>query len=669
MIILKKMNEAKFVFQNIPPVTLHLSEETTTSSLCISNMEDIEHHFKNFVEIFLVEVYRCKICAFTCSLKIKMNSHIEDLHKPKANDQPSKKLTGTCHTEHDSSYSTDVDMDTESKAEDIIVDNLERMSFLLPMYRMLHNISPVSCEMGLGGHNDNLHAADACEVSTLFEVESTPFQLDGPHSVASGPQPSPVGTAVPEDDEEAQSEHLMSLGLCRISNNNKTHTVNLEANDDHVILKKQRQLSKKKRSENQCSDNAENSQTGSKNERYICKMCKLDLKSKDIYHLHLNCHDRDTGFKCMYCSSCMTEWNLMEQHLKGHNTKRSTYSCSFCKKVFTKQKAWKLHEVTHQQKPDLFYCSKCPSFYSSENVRDLHSACHYENAFKCTECDFTDETWTKVYKHLCNHDSSIKPHGCTDCDKRFFRMVMCFFLQHEMELFSAFVRVELKEHMAKHNEARPFLCQFCGRTFKYRRQVNKHRRQVHQKTKEKRENENDVTSKRHEEKEPQTKTKKSNKEFVCSICTRKCSSKLALQRHMGTHTGIKPFHCQHCDYKTRLKASLIQHMRIHTGEKPFKCTICQYASIDASSLRRHSRTHSTEKPYKCQLCSYSCIQKKSLDLHVRRHHTGETFGCHLCIYSSPDKQLLQKHLKKHQKEMEESLRSIQTTSGVEPFTT
>ncbi|XP_067857874.1 oocyte zinc finger protein XlCOF6 [Heptranchias perlo] len=653
MIILKKMNEARFVFQNIQPVTLHLSEETTTSSLCVSNMEGIERQFTNFVEIFLVEVYRCKICAFTCSLKIKMNSHIADLHKSKASDQLSKKMTGTCHTEHDSTYNTEVDMDTESKvAEDIIVDNLERMSFLLPMYRMLHNISPVSCEMGLGGHNDNLHAADTCEVSTLFEGESTPFQLDEPHPVASGPQPSAVGTAVPgmcEDDEEAQSEHLMSLGLCRISNNNnKTHTVSLEAycqkaDVGHASPKKQRQLSKKRHSENLCSNNAENTQTVLRNEHYFCKLCKLDLKTKDIYNLHLNCHDGDTCFKCTYCSSCTSEWNLMEKHLKSHNAERWTYSCSFCKKVFTRQNAWKLHEVTHRQKPGLFYCSKCPSFYSSENVRDLHSACHYEDVFKCTQCDFTDKAWSKVYKHLCNHDSSIKPHGCTECDKRFFRIV------------------ELKEHMAKHNGARPFLCQFCGRTFKYRRQMNKHRRQVHQKTKEKRrENENGLTSRRHEEKEPRIKTKKPNKEFVCNICTRKCSSKLALQRHMGTHTGIKPFHCQHCDYKTRLKASLIQHMRIHTGEKPFKCTICQYASIDASSLRRHSRTHSTEKPYKCQLCSYSCIQKKSLDLHVRRHHTGETFGCHLCVYSSPDKQLLQKHLKKHQKEMEESLRSIQT---------
>ncbi|XP_069769591.1 oocyte zinc finger protein XlCOF6 isoform X2 [Narcine bancroftii] len=652
MIILKKMSETGFIFHSIHPVPLHLSEETTSSHLCTNNMEGIDSEFKNFVEVFLVEVYRCKICTFTSSLKIKMNSHMEGLHKPKDNDQISKKLTDD-HTE-DSSYNPELDMESETKAgEDIIVDNLERMSFLLPMYRMLHNISPVSCEMGLGGRGDHLHASNTCEVSTLFEGEPESFHLDGTQPVASERQSSPGVPGICEDDEEAQSEHLMSLGLCRISNSNKVHTLNVgnhfpNASSNRVIRKK---LRKKKRSENRCFSEAGGPETEMQNQYYSCNLCKLDLKSKDTYNIHMTCHDGVASFKCIHCNSCTTEWKMMQKHLKSHNVERWAYHCSFCSKVFTKQNSWKLHEVTHQQQPGLYHCPKCPSFYPSEIVRDLHSACHAGGAFKCTQCDFTDEAWSEVYKHLCNHENCVKMHKCLKCDQRFLRTI------------------ELKEHMAKHKESRSFLCQLCGRTFKCRQQKNKHHRQAHQKTTVKRRVvENPPTRRRHEEKEHQIKKKKVSKEFACNICTRKCSSKLALQRHMGTHTGIKPFHCQHCDYKTRLKASLIQHMRIHTGEKPFKCTICQYASIDASSLRRHSRTHSTEKPYKCQLCSYSCIQKKSLDLHVRRHHTGERFGCHFCDYTSPDKQLLQKHLKKHQKEMEESLRSIETAPIVESFT-
>nr|XP_061835218.1 zinc finger and SCAN domain-containing protein 20-like isoform X1 [Nerophis lumbriciformis] len=134
--------------------------------------------------------------------------------------------------------------------------------------------------------------------------------------------------------------------------------------------------------------------------------------------------------------------------------------------------------------------------------------------------------------------------------------------------------------------------------------------------------------------------------FICSLCHRKFSSKVTLQRHLGVHSGDKPFSCPHCSYRSRLKESLLQHIRTHTGEKPYKCVECSYASIDRSSLLRHSRTHSLEKPYKCQHCDYRSIQKKSLDLHARRHHTGETFPCQQCEYSSPDRQLLLRHTRR-----------------------
>ncbi|NP_001039107.1 novel zinc finger protein [Xenopus tropicalis] len=209
---------------------------------------------------------------------------------------------------------------------------------------------------------------------------------------------------------------------------------------------------------------------------------------------------------------------------------------------------------------------------------------------------------------------------------------------------------QLKAHLAKHKKRGSVSCPLCEQTFTSNYQMNRHQKHVHhkQKTRE------SVKKKKTEDHIVAVEASVSAKplkipvrEFTCNICSRKCSSKLALQRHMGVHAGDKPFQCQQCEYKTRLKASLIQHMRVHTGEKPFKCKLCSYASIDASSLRRHIRTHTSEKPYKCQQCSYSCIQKKSLDLHVRRHHTGEMFECSFCHYSSPDKQLLQKHTKKH----------------------
>ncbi|XP_055509651.1 oocyte zinc finger protein XlCOF6 isoform X2 [Leucoraja erinacea] len=593
MIILKKMNDSGFDFQNIPPVSLRLSDETTTARLCTGLTEGIEDEFKSLVEVFLVEVYCCKICAFTSSLKVKMNSHMEGLHRRKAGDGGSKMAGANGGGEEgDVSYVPELEMESKANVgEDSMGDNLERMSFLLPMYGMLHNISPVSCELAARG--DCLHA----------------------------PEPSFEGETAEEAGDEAQSEHLMSLGLCRISGGGGGSRVEStgpgNAGGDH-----RRKLGKKRRGE---------AGTRSRGGRYLCRSCELELGSKTTYNLHMDCHDEAGSFRCVHCPWLASEWLAMQRHLDTHGAQRWPYRCPTCSKVFTRHSSWKSHQLTHTHQAAPYHCPKCPAFYPSELLRDSHAACHAEGAFKCTQCDFTDESWSVVDAHLCSHDSSLKTHMCLESGQSFLR------------------GAALKDQESEHKDSLLFPCHFCGQAYKSRRQRNKHHRQVHRKVPERRRvKENNPASGRREEKGPRAKERKVGKGFSCSICTRRCSSKLALQRHMGTHTGIKPFHCQHCDYKTRLKASLVQHMRVHTGEKPFRCTVCQYASIDGSSLKRHSRTHSTEKPYKCHLCSYSCIQKKSLDLHVRRHHTGERFGCGSCDYSSADKQLLHKHLRKHQ---------------------
>lgn len=299
----------------------------------------------------------------------------------------------------------------------------------------------------------------------------------------------------------------------------------------------------------------------------------------------------------------------------------------------------------HDQKSEVFLCTKCPLSFESESVRNLHVTCHNEDVFKCCQCGLVEQEWSKIYEHLCHHDSSLKPFICRTRSKRIF------------------TKAQVKAHSSKHKKHKLLTCSSCNFIFKNIHQMNRHQKRIHpkennkgyKKEKEKVENQNRVLVPEGSV-NPQSIPKR---EFSCDICDRKCSSKLALQRHMGVHAGEKPFHCSHCEYKTRLKASLTQHIRVHTGEKPFKCELCSYASIDASSLRRHIRTHTSEKPYKCQHCSYSCIQKKSLDLHIRRHHTGEMFKCSLCQYSTPDKQLLHKHTKKHHANEDPQLSSKQ----------
>lgn len=649
------MSDDKYTCRSIQPVTLHLTEEKTTSRLYVDTAEGFEIPLADLVEVFLVEVYRCKICQFTSSLRNKISTHLTDLHEPTANRlQLNCSQTSAEQAPGSVTYRLGDDMNNDNKEhEENMDENLERMSFLLPVYRMLHNLSPESCDMSLSTHSDGLHVGHTCEVSTLFEAESGPFHLDAPSSVESMQLPCPgesPKTKEHKDEEEAQSEHLMSLGLCRISSMKAQSlggsTTKHKADADQNCHKKPRKIKAKDFRGSQPLSNNDGSSVHINKKRYICSLCSLESSSKIHHEIHFKCHDAVDRFKCYFCGCCMTEWKEMEKHVDNHTSVQGSYRCVTCGEFFITKSLLRMHKTRHCEKLSLFRCTKCPSFYAAEHVRDLHVACHYNDIFKCPHCDFTDKAWNKTYKHLSTHGFPLRPNPVSVHGRKYRRN-----------------RAELKEHVGKHKGNKPFPCSSCGQTFKYRHLLTKHHRHSHQKQREQ-EQSNESIQDNHMQKVTLRRTRRrdSSEEFACILCNRKCSSKLSLLRHMGIHAEVKPFKCQQCDYETRLKASLIQHMRVHTGEKPFKCDICSYASIDASSLLRHTRTHTKEKPYKCRLCSYSCIQKKSLDLHIRRHHTGETFGCNFCCYTTPDKQLLKAHLKKHHSSMETS--STQLSSGL-----
>ncbi|XP_039609261.1 zinc finger protein 2 [Polypterus senegalus] len=631
------MNQLKYMYQDIQPVALHIPEERTTSRLYSTNVEGIEGQVSNLIEMFLVEVYRCKVCQFTSSLKNKIKSHITNQHEHSV----------TCHPlvcsakeaaplEEDTPYPVQDDINTQNKEnEDTMEENLDRISFLLPMYRMFHNISPQSCDMGFGTNNDGLHVAQTCEVSTLFEEESNQFHLEDTGSVESGTLSCPMSsTCEDQDDEMAQSAHLMSLGLCRISSIKTQHLIG----EGNKSVRQTKESPENHLSEKQIKDGQFISQVtcdGSKEGKdtnFPCSLCNLHFPCKTLLELHVKCHEGEQNFKCLHCSFFSTDWAALEKHLKEHSKQRRFFGCSLCDRSFRTCRIRDKHERKHRRKTSDTQCTTCLIMCSSALERDQHMACHFEDTFKCLHCIFTDKSWSKVYKHLCTTHGQIgKTHACPECDKRFCR------------------KVDIEDQTVPFKNPSQYHCPMCSSIFQNQHQLDLHNSQEHQVRMKKIKRRS--IFKISEEGRPclgSGSHKRGNleKDVMCHLCSRKFSSKLALQRHMGIHSGVKPYECQDCDYKTRLKASLIQHKRIHTGEKPFKCSQCLYASIDASSLRRHSRTHSNEKPYQCQQCTYSCIQKKSLDLHVRRHHTGEVFACNLCRYSSPDKQLLHRHLKK-----------------------
>ncbi|KAL6490251.1 hypothetical protein MHYP_G00005960 [Metynnis hypsauchen] len=639
------MGGIKDAYQDVQPVTLRLAEESVTSHLYSHSAKGIEAHLSTLVEAFLIEVFRCRVCQFTSSQKARISSHVSERHS-----SPSPCTHLSCLEKEDEESLTvgmrvdeegeldqsgsPYDLHSDSKNSEDQMD-MDRMSFL--MYGMLQNISPPPCDIGLSSNSDgNLHVAQTCEVSTLFEEdrhgegseEEAVFQLEDTRDGLPGPLSTGMACTEDQDEEMAQSAHLMTLGLCRISSTKCPSQPAPLVSRLALTAGGQDALDASADDKQPLLTTTELQKQAEEDGGLSCVLCQVNMVSHSLLEVHLKCHDGEQGFKCPRCSWATVEWVNMERHWRGHGRRRSSkpHKCAICHRTFRRVDSRDAHEKRHSRhhrtrpkSSPLAQCSLCLEWCHSDKEWEIHQRCHFQGSFKCLYCDFTEKSWKKIHKHILNR------HAQDDPDPDHQNSYHVGPLKLDTQPSSAYPKCLKGESWCQVRKTRV-----------------KHKIVGRKKSEEEKKDGVRLTEKMREGgKVPK------RKEFCCTLCNKKFSTKLTMRRHMGIHQGDKPFECPHCHYCTRLKASLIQHLRIHTGEKPYKCPQCSYASIDRSSLRRHLRTHTQEKPYRCQYCPYSSIQKKSLDLHSRRHHTGESFPCSLCQYSTPDRQLLLRHMRKH----------------------
>lgn len=90
--------------------------------------------------------------------------------------------------------------------------------------------------------------------------------------------------------------------------------------------------------------------------------------------------------------------------------------------------------------------------------------------------------------------------------------------------------------------------------------------------------------------------------FVCLVnnCGRNFKQRSGLFRHKKlVHDNYKPYLCDVCGTRFGRFQLLTVHQRVHTGEKPYKCNIgsCKRAYKQRAHLREHLRVHTGERPY------------------------------------------------------------------------
>ncbi|XP_076600565.1 uncharacterized protein LOC143328933 [Chaetodon auriga] len=561
------MSSVKQRYRDISPVTLQVVGGAVSASLYCGEVEGLSG---GLVEAFLVELYRCKLCQFTCGLKTSISSHLMLRHRPPTLtylEGPDR--GGGAEDREEAGLQREappyqLDLNGESKPGD------EDEEFLL--YNMLDNMSPPTCDISSEG---GLQVAHTCEVSTLFEEESSIFPLKGGPVDLSCPIDHP-----PTQEEMAQSAHLMTLGLCRISATKPpppppppppSASTSQPVHPPPDASPRPSQPNNLKQSE---TAGRQTKTSPSVRRRLPCLLCPLTLTSRRLLDVHVRSHRVTGGFSCICCSWTADSWEELEPHWRSHCRRRRRG-----RRKEQKQEKKKKKKKAATSRP--FSCPVCLRTFRSAASQNTHQ----QTRDGCDQCHHSDQS--DGWRGWLIGRTGAKEEARTDNQTSRPQTGSLPSVAEKRKK----TRRKKKEEEVKEGEETAFCCSLCHRKFSTKLTLRRHLG-IHG----------------------------GAKPFTCPHCSYSSRLKASLLQHLRTHTGEKPYRCAECPYASIDRSSLLRHCRTHSQEKPYRCQHCDYSSIQKKSLDLHARRHHTGEAFPCQQCEYSSPDRQLLLRHVRRHH-------------------------------------------------
>lgn len=336
---------------------------------------------------------------------------------------------------------------------------------------------------------------------------------------------------------------------------------------------------------------------------------KTESSMEDIVH-----NQHSSLIHCELCDKGFINETDLEQHIKTHETLEAS-------EIVETDSDNNVDEDDNDNNDDgisIYVCEHCGRSFKSTIVLKRHQQQVHNTTpddikfYNCDTCEYTSSNKKSLQIHEKNHiQESSYIFNCDECGKGFYS------------------RTTYEEHQLIHNDDKPFQCNLCPATFRYRQGLRLHAK-LHQP---------DYIP-------PQ-------KKHLCELCNKRFSRKQVLLVHMRTHSNAGPqneYVCHICNKSVSSKTYLTVHVRKHTGEKPHVCDLCNKAFISQNYLSVHRRTHTGERPHKCTHCEKRFTQRTTLVVHLRGHTGDRPYPCTYCIKSFASKTMLNSHLKTHAKQ-------------------
>ncbi|KAK9879799.1 hypothetical protein WA026_006859 [Henosepilachna vigintioctopunctata] len=365
-----------------------------------------------------------------------------------------------------------------------------------------------------------------------------------------------------------------------------------------------------------------------------------------------------------------------EPEPKKTKKSKNKHICTYCDKVLRTKKGLKIHERKHindkaksskkepkegrKTRSSKDYCEDVKEEVKSEDIcvdnlleteikdeQDLGVEGENDQGRKeSLDCQFCPKKLTTpagLKIHMRKHtgtDLSV----CEICNKSFTKAS------------------HLKRHQQTHGlaevpatgttkEKKLLQCEFCDRTFKYRKSFNHHMQTEHgvdgddsdvclstiaekaKKEKEEKQNrstdadtvETDDDSKFDKDDElfpsPSDK-KRPTKVHTCHVCQTEFTRANHLTRHMILHRAVLIHKCTQCDNAYATEEHLKKHVEEGHVNKPYACTMCNKQFSRGEHLIRHLKTHQNlngEEDLKCAICEKTFTRSDHLARHTKVH--------------------------------------------------
>lgn len=168
-----------------------------------------------------------------------------------------------------------------------------------------------------------------------------------------------------------------------------------------------------------------------------------------------------------------------------------------------------------------------------------------------------------------------------------------------------------KGHMNVHFGLKPYLCQYCGKSYHKITALQTHQLHVH-----------------------------SDKDMwmTCQVCGAKSFPTAArLKAHEETHATEYNYMCHECNKSYKSAKLLKDHVKYAHSKKKFRCNNCKqsFASVEERKTHQQAKHDGVNK---CRFCSreFTCLRSKVR--HEKIHLGIKPHECHICL-----RRFLQKH--------------------------